>query len=54
MWQMVNLALSIAPKITGSILVMANPLYAYSTPKIVDNGQRMIFQPPISELLGEG
>ncbi|KAI4171222.1 MAG: hypothetical protein LQ343_004428 [Gyalolechia ehrenbergii] len=38
---MLSLALSIAPKITGAILVMVNPLYCYSTPKIIDNGQRL-------------
>lgn len=37
--QMVTLAQTIVPYITGAILVMANPLYSYSIPKIVDNGQ---------------
>ncbi|KAF7502160.1 hypothetical protein GJ744_006874 [Endocarpon pusillum] len=38
---MVSLSLSIAPKIKGSILVMSNPLYCHSTPKIVENGHRL-------------
>ncbi|KAL8931104.1 MAG: hypothetical protein Q9208_000208 [Pyrenodesmia sp. 3 TL-2023] len=38
---MLSLATSIAPKITGAILVMVNPRYSYSTPKIIDNGQRL-------------
>ena len=38
--QMINLALSITPKITGTIHVMANPLYAYSTAKVVETGLR--------------
>ena len=38
---MVSCAQTIVPNITGAILVMANPLYAYSTQKTIDNGQRM-------------
>ncbi|KAI4182108.1 MAG: hypothetical protein LQ346_006651 [Caloplaca aetnensis] len=38
---MLSLATSIAPKITGAILVMVNPRYSYSTAKIIDNGQRL-------------
>ncbi|KAL8711221.1 MAG: hypothetical protein Q9220_004366 [cf. Caloplaca sp. 1 TL-2023] len=38
---MLSLATSIAPKMTGAILVMVNPLYSYSTPQIVDNAQRL-------------
>ncbi|KAL8990412.1 MAG: hypothetical protein Q9177_000922 [Variospora cf. flavescens] len=38
---MLSLAIPISPKITGAILVMVNPLYSYSTPKIVENAQRL-------------
>ncbi|KAL8752805.1 MAG: hypothetical protein Q9184_005620 [Pyrenodesmia sp. 2 TL-2023] len=38
---MLSLATSIAPKITSAILIMVNPRYSYSTPKIIDNGQRL-------------
>ncbi|KAL8699920.1 MAG: hypothetical protein Q9201_005730 [Fulgogasparrea decipioides] len=38
---MVRLAQTIVPNITGAILVMVNPLYSYSTRKIVYNGQRL-------------
>ena len=37
---MVNLALTIAPNISGSILVMTNPRYAGSVIKTVENAQR--------------
>ncbi|KAL8660681.1 MAG: hypothetical protein Q9202_006295 [Teloschistes flavicans] len=38
---MVSCAQTILPNITGCLLVMANPRYAYSTPKTVDNGRRI-------------
>ncbi|KAL8848889.1 MAG: hypothetical protein Q9221_006114 [Calogaya cf. arnoldii] len=38
---MLSLATSIVPKITGAMLVMVNPRYSYSTPKIIDNAQRL-------------
>ncbi|KAI4195793.1 MAG: hypothetical protein LQ350_006987 [Teloschistes chrysophthalmus] len=38
---MVSCAQTILPSITGCLLVMANPRYAYSTPKTVDNGRRI-------------
>ncbi|KAI4097681.1 MAG: hypothetical protein LQ339_006726 [Xanthoria mediterranea] len=39
--QMLSLAMSISPNITGACLVMVNPRYSYSTTKIIDNGQRL-------------
>ncbi|KAK5636063.1 hypothetical protein RRF57_011775 [Xylaria bambusicola] len=35
-----NIALTLAPHITGSILVMANPTFAYSTEKVYENAKR--------------
>ncbi|MCJ1350958.1 MAG: hypothetical protein MMC33_000940 [Icmadophila ericetorum] len=31
----------VVPKITGHLLIMANPLYSYSTAKIIETGQRI-------------
>ncbi|KAL8677881.1 MAG: hypothetical protein Q9186_005723 [Xanthomendoza sp. 1 TL-2023] len=39
--EMVACAQTIVPNITGAILVMANPLFAYSTQKTFDNGRRL-------------
>ena len=41
---MVGLSLTIAPLITGIIHVMANPIHADSTMKIVENGKRALSQ----------
>ena len=41
---MVSLGLLVLPHVKGSIHIMANPVYAYSTEKVVENGQRKLFQ----------
>ncbi|ERF73134.1 hypothetical protein EPUS_09152 [Endocarpon pusillum Z07020] len=38
---MISLSLTIAPLIPGNIHVMANPSLSYSTPKVIQNGQRI-------------
>ncbi|MCJ1404225.1 hypothetical protein MMC11_007450 [Xylographa trunciseda] len=38
---MISLSLTIAPLITGTIHVMANPTLSYSTTKIIENSQRL-------------
>lgn len=38
---MVSLGLLVLPHVKGSIHIMANPVYAYSTEKVVENGQRI-------------
>ncbi|KAI0517550.1 hypothetical protein F5B22DRAFT_603353 [Xylaria bambusicola] len=36
-----SIALTLAPHITGSIFVMANPVFAYSTEKVYENAKRI-------------
>jgi len=38
---MISMSLTIAPLITGTLHVMANPTFSYSTTKIIENGQRL-------------
>ena len=39
-YQSILVGFLVVPKITGHLLIMANPLYSYSTAKIIETGQR--------------
>ena len=43
---MVCLGLIVVPHVEGRIHIMANPVYAYSTEKVVENGQRELLALP--------
>ncbi len=44
---MINMSLIVVPLISGSVHVMANPTFSYSTQKIVKNSKRVLTSLPI-------